>query len=210
MTTKAGFRTIIRNQGIDDTNWTDTEVNQWLSDAIAEYGQHFPRKQESTANACVADQEEYSLPSDFLAMISVEYPEDEDPRVYLDRLERTDPRFGPGYYDISPDNDTLILGETPSADETYALHYQAAHDYPDADDTVLTVPDEDLELLVLYVKWKAIVRLELDEAKNPDSSTVVLSMLGTNAGRAHFQYMRMLRYRMTTQAAGAQAAWGDS
>lgn len=205
MTTRADLRTIIRNQGLDETTWSDTEVNQWIADAIAEYSNHFPRYRESTANACTAGTKEYTLPTDFLSALRVEYPEGEDPPEYLSRLSEEDARFGENYYDIR--GTTLVLGEDPSAGETYALHYYAHHDYPDADEDVLTVPDEDLEILVLHVLWKAYRRLELDEAKNPDGSTVVLSMLSSSTMRVRREYDKAIRKRRRAEGVSTPP-WG--
>jgi len=208
MTTRAGLRTVIRNQGIDSSTWSDAEVNQWIADAIAEYSIHFPRWRESTGNACAEGEREYDLPSDFAAALQVEYPEGNEPLTTLTRLPEDDPRFGPGYYDVRA-GAALVLGESPSAGQTYGLLYQAHHDYPDADDDVLTVPDEDLEVLILFVVLKAYRRLELDEAVNPDGSTVILSMLGTNAGRARQQYEAALRGRVRPGGTG-MVSWGES
>ena len=204
MTTRADLVTIIRNQGIDATTWTATEVNQWIADGIGEYSQHYPRTVHSAANACTASQHEYTLPTDWKAAWLVEYPEGQTPRCYLDRLDEHDERFGPGYYDIRLTK--LILGEGPAAGDKYGLVYQAVHDFPDTDATVLTLADEDLEIIVQYVIWKAYRRLELDQAKLPDSSTVLLSMLGTNTGRAYRDYETMLRTRK--RASGQYAGWG--
>ncbi|MGC8838207.1 MAG: hypothetical protein ACP5UM_07305 [Anaerolineae bacterium] len=211
MTTRADLRTIIRNQGLDETTWTDTEINQWISDAIGEYSWHFPRYLESTGNACTEGVRVYSLPTGCLGILRVEFPEGQDPPAYLTRLDENDPRFGPGYYAVRwggfPSGDAvLVLAESPSAGDTYAVHYQAAHDFPDDDVTPLTIPDEDLDILVLYVVWKAYRRLELDEAKNPDGSTVVLTMLGQNAGRARSQFEDALRARKKPHA--ERVSWG--
>lgn len=211
MTTRANLRTILRNQGLDEATWTDTELDQWIADAIGEYSWHFPRYLESTHNPCTEDQKEYPLPTGCLAVLRVEYPEGQDPPAYLTRVQPDDPRLGPGTYALRwggfPAGDTvLILGEGPSAGDTYAIHYFAAHDFPDDDVTPLTVPDEDLDLLVQYVIWKAYRRLELDEAKNPDGSTVVLTMLGQNAARARRQFEDALRARQRVH--GERVSWG--
>lgn len=209
MTTRANLRTILRNQGLDESTWSETELNQWIADAIGEYSWHFPRYLESTGNACTEDQREYPLPSGCLAVLRVEYPEGEDPPRYLERTAAEDLR--PGTYAIrwggfNMAQGVLFLGDRPSASGTYGIHYQAIHDYPDDDVTELTVPDEDLDILVLYVIWKAYRRLELDEAKNPDGSTVVLTMLGQNAARARRQFEDVLRARK--RAHGERVSWG--
>jgi len=205
MTTRAELRTVIRNQGIDDSTWSDNEVNQWIADAIAEYSIHFPRWRESADNACVAEQHEYDLPADFLHALSVEYPAGEDPAVFLERASESPGGLDSDHFDIQ--GTKLILGPSPSAGETYTLQYQAHHDYPDADDDTLTIPDEDLEILILFVVWKAYRRLELDEAINPDGSTVILSMLGTNAGRAKRNFEAALKRRSLPSS--GHVSWGE-
>ncbi|MFH0983794.1 MAG: hypothetical protein V2A79_19950 [Planctomycetota bacterium] len=208
MTTRAGLNTIVRNQGIDATTWTDTEVNQFIADAIGEYNQFFPKvtRTATAGTACTADVHEYALPADFVSPLLVEFPHGEDPPIYLHRLARTEPRFGAGYYDI--DGANLVIGEDPASTDKYELTYHAYRDYPDTDATVLEVPDEDLELLCMFVVWKAYRRLEIDEAKNPTPSSVILTELGSNTGRARFTYERAMTARRTKRPAGGSVSWG--
>ncbi|NLE77473.1 MAG: hypothetical protein GX605_12065, partial [Chloroflexi bacterium] len=174
-------------------------------DAIAEYSHHLPRLVESAANPCAAGDRTYALPSGCLAVLLVEYPEGEDTPVYLDYLDPTDPRFGPGTYYVQ--GSTLVLGAEPEAGQTYGLVYHAPHDYPDGDETALTVPDEDLECLVEYVIWKAYRMLEMQEAINPNAATVVLSMLNTSAARAQRAWQEAVQ-RRAGKARGQTAPWG--
>jgi len=70
----------------DETQWPDATINAWISDAIRDYSVFFSRRLTATIN-CVTDQVEYSLSSltHPRSIVSVEYPDGEDPMVFLAR-----------------------------------------------------------------------------------------------------------------------------
>ena len=216
MTTRAGLRSVIRERLADETQWPDATLNQWINDAIADYSVYFPSRETTASIDCVADQIEYSLSSytGIKAMIRVEYPGGEDPYELLAYRGETDPRgfYGcSGFYYVRGDPPlTLVLAEKPSSGETIEITYRAAHSYLSADDDVLTVCDEHLEGLVLFVWWKAAQELLAAEAKDPQVTTLLLTQHDMMVYRAAREYRNWLR---DTTSAGvgrsAVVSWGD-
>lgn len=197
--TNAGLRAIIRERLTDDAVWTDNNLDQWILDAIADYSIRFPRTDlEATIN-CVDDQREYDLSSELTnphSILSVEYPDGEDPPEFLTRRGISDSRgfWGGEYYAVwgSPPH-TLFIGEKPDDGEDVVVRYAGDHLYPTQDSDTLTVPDDHLEGLVLFVKWKAAEHLLAEEAADPQTTTLLLTqfdMMVYRAGRAYRTWMQ--------------------
>ena len=83
-----------------------------------------------------------------------------------------------------------------------AQHLELAkgHAYLDDDDTdELTVPEEHLELIILYVRWATYQELATIESYSPDPTTKMFSTLEMNASRSERAYRNMLStYKETT------------
>ncbi len=81
--------------------WDTEMLATFLNDAIRDYSNHFPM-QASDSIATSDGFNNYSLNADFMNVISVEFPDGETPRAYLDRRPYTHPDFWTedGYYDI--------------------------------------------------------------------------------------------------------------
>lgn len=195
----------------------DIDINQWIADAIGEYNQHFSRE-EGVAIALLDGHHIYSLAPYFATIkdvLRVEYPDGEDPPQYLERRAYDDPRgFWDGlFYDlrgmgIGGRPGDLMLAPSTTSGEYMRVWYLADHTYPDADGDSLTIPDRDLNLLASFVRWRAIVSLESREMANPNLSTIVLSMLGTNARGAKREFDSMLAGRLE-RVSGAVISWGE-
>lgn len=175
--------------------WSDDQVNQWINDSIAAYSIHFPRTLSATV-ACADDDREYNLQAGIMQMLSVEYPDGEDPPVYLYRRELTHPNFWQedGYYYFqSATQDTsigvLYISEKPSTGEDIVVRFTAEHDYLDDDDTdLLTVMERHLDLIILYVRMAAYQELATMESASPDPTTLMSGTLELNAFRASREY----------------------
>src|SRR5690349_11462559 len=76
MTTRAELRARIRSE-LNDAGgtplWSDAALNQWLDEAIREYGEQLPREV-SLSLTSVGGQAEYALPSDTDRVLRVEHP----------------------------------------------------------------------------------------------------------------------------------------
>ena len=105
--------------------WTDLQINDWINDAIRDISIHFPRVI-TTDLSTTLNTREYDLELNFLQPFSVEYPQGEDPPIYLIRRPYTHPLFWQqdGYYDIldtRTSDDTndkqLYISEKPAASD---------------------------------------------------------------------------------------------
>lgn len=159
MTTRAALRTQIRNE-LNDAGatplWSDERLNQWLAEAIRDYGRALPREVE-TSLASVADQAGYVLPADALRVARVEHPAD------VLRVAGADGAEAAGYEVFGGQ---LVLAPAPGASgEAIGLRYLARYAEPAADGDTLATPVEDDALLVWYACWRALGWISADEAK---------------------------------------------
>ncbi len=197
-----------------NSTWSQSDVEQWVIEAIRDYGSHFHRALETTLN-CVTDQHNYTLPNDYIAPLKVEYPKDEDPPVYLDRFPRKDPTFWQSdrYYDVqefstAEDPGELWISPDPSTGEYIYLTYQAMYYDPDASIAVTNcyVPDTHLPLLVLFVQWKAAVERLNNELQAPDRSINLIDDMNDAVDTARRSYERAID---RAKAAGYQSRWTE-
>jgi hypothetical protein len=209
MTTRAEFRASLRNVLTDKTQWRDTLLNTWIEDAISDYSHNFPRLQISQIS-CVSGQKSYSLSSyTIFAIHAVEYPTGQTPRRLLDPKSRSLSDFsGNPYYDTKSDFSTLYIGESPNLGETISIEYSTIHAIPSSDATVLSIPGQHFELARLYIIWKAMVQLELDENVSVDRKRDMMNALGLNALRAERAYRNRLQDLLVTYAqSGIAGVW---
>ena len=74
--------------------WPQATVEAWVTEAVRDYSQSFPRTIRSSITISGSSPgHEFDLSNDYISMILVEYPGDQDPPVYLQRRRRTHPRF---------------------------------------------------------------------------------------------------------------------
>lgn len=135
--------------------YADSLIYLYMTDALRDYSRWFPRRVDRASLTLSGDS--YPLPSDYIRAIAVESPQD---RFLEER------RVGGGlrYRAMSPalvyyiDGGSLYLMGDPHADGVF-LTYHSTHTAPaDENDTsfVLTVPDQDLELIRIFVKAKCL------------------------------------------------------
>ncbi|MGD8626206.1 MAG: hypothetical protein PVJ34_16835 [Anaerolineae bacterium] len=178
--------------------WSQATVQEWITDAIKEYSTTFPRQLGTTVSTS-ADTHNYTLPSDFLEMLLVEYPTGEDPPEYLERLNRKDPRFwhSDDFYDVEHKRDAqadgvLWISDDPAGTETVTLTYLGHHDLTLAADDSITVPAEHEHLLILWVVWRAHQEREADELQNPDTTIRMLHQMKLATEAAERAYYKAL------------------
>lgn len=151
----ADLRTDLKDTGSTE-RYSDEALYLWVKDAIRDYSQFYPLynyREELTETNDV-----YPLPSDFVKDITVESPAN----TYLEtRGNRPGIRYSepglPSRYWL--DGGNLHLDVLPPTDQVVLLTYTSRHGIPSAyDDTtfVMTIPEEDEELIRLYVKAKAV------------------------------------------------------
>ena len=61
-----------------NATWAEADIEQWARDAIADYSEHFKETATATIAAATGDHD-YDLPARLVDVISVEYPDGQDP-----------------------------------------------------------------------------------------------------------------------------------
>lgn len=192
------------------------QIIRWLNDAVRDYSQYFPRIKTQTITTTL-EEGVYNLNADFLAAISVEYPDGQDPPVYLSRLAYTHPDFfstGDSWYDILPRQDgespsELWISASPAAGQTIIVNYTASHelitDAADASDDN-TVPIIHQPLLIRYVQWQASLFTMFAEQTDPTSnSSLLMAQLSQNARRMENGYHTAIRQALYAADGRSQA-----
>jgi hypothetical protein len=200
----------------DSSNATfaEADIMQWCIDAIADYTQHFQRELDVDLVTSLNDRT-YDLPTIVMGVVSVEYPQGEDPPKYLQPRGHTHPDFWivAGYYDhIVSGNDTdadeIWISEKPAASETIRVRYRAHHDLPTADTDELTVPDEHQYILRNYVLWRAALQLKaLEEASPTSNSSLIMSQLAINSDRMRRAYVDSLAKALYAVSRSKPVSW---
>lgn len=215
MTTKSDLRRSLRQMLTDASAWPDSQLDEWCRQAIYEYSLHFPYPRTASwdTSAGVRAYTIYSEAATTIihAILSVEYPVgDEPPTLLARKREHEADFFGGQYYDLRLDgySQVLVLGQPPQGGEAIKITYESEHVYPSQEDSNLTVPDKHIELLRLFVQWKAVSYLELAEAVDISRQVSLLKDLGTNSQRAEQAYRARMRQLLEATAPGAWvAAW---
>lgn len=185
------------------TTWDTEMIATFLNDAIRDYTQHFPIQATDTI-AMTTGTDTYDLNTDFMNVVSVEYPDGEDPREYMLRRPYTHPDFWnvEGYYDIvHNDDDTnpseIVFSDAVATGETAVVQYNAHHAL--ITDTALisgniTVPPYHQHLLTHFARWQASLHLASAEQQTPTSnSSLLMAQLAQNARRDSLAYSTALQ-----------------
>ncbi len=210
MTTKAELRLGMRKLLTDATAFPDSQVDEWTKQAVYDYSLHFPYPRTATWHT-VAGTRSYVVYAEAAVTIvhgvlGVEYPTGNEPPTMLRRKdERQADFYGGAYYDLRLEGYslTLVLGQTPSnASDSIGFTYLSEHTYPSLESTTLTIPEKHLELVRLFVHWKALSSLELSEEMDVQRKADVLHALGFNALRAEQVYRERIQQVLQESAPG--------
>ena len=202
------FRAQLRGILANTTVWSDAALNGWIDEGLADLSIPFPRVY-SARISCTAGVQLYAFGAypafaGLQSILEVEYPYEQTPRrLLLPGRESSSTFDGSPAYDLRGEPPThVVLGESPQDGEEICLTFNADHPAPADDLAELTLPESCLEPLQQFVVWKATQALEMDEAADPDTTSLLLSMLGGNAGRAERIYTNMVRAIQSGQAPG--------
>jgi len=186
-------------------------ITEWINFAIDDLSAAFPRVIVYEMS-CTTDQFDYDLESNFLAALSVEYPKDEDPPIFLLRKSVLDPSFylHPGYYDILQTHDSssanppvLKLSENPTTGESINLTYSAVHNHLSGPTDTVTIFDRHTHLIALFTRWKAYQYLATTEGMDPDPVKLLSATVEVNAYRAERAYYEALRRAQKSESASS-------
>lgn len=164
---------------------TDDELNGYINDAIREYTLMFPLEKDYTITLIAGGERggarDYQLPVDFQRVVTARYNQAnsnlqlflrEEPFkggettatswVGYPKLGILQPpiggRYYPGHYDIYEGSIHLDFDPLGNGD-TITLRYVAAFPYPTDDVTPLSIPEDDLKMILLHIEancWKEI------------------------------------------------------
>lgn len=230
MTTFSTLQTACRNL-IGDTSkttFTDDQVKQWINDAIAQLSIHFPRRLTYSIDTN-KDQPKYNIPVTVLAILSCEYPANQNPPVYCQLREYTHPDFWQqdGYYCLVKRMDAYLAADPPvegygeapqiwvsrkplSNDEVIRLEYLTEHDLLSNANNVCTVLPRHEHLIHLFVRWKAWSELATTEGMDPHPTELLNATLEVNANRAERSYLEALKAAQQAESDSSQAhLWMD-
>ena len=87
------------------------------------------------------------------------------------------------------------------------LRCLANHEWLDTASDECSLPDEHLELLVLFVRWAAWQALATQEAANPDPAGGSRSELESNVRSAENAFQGRLVSAVTSNASSRVSAW---
>jgi len=173
--------------------WSDAALNQWLDEAIREYGEHLPREA-SVSLTSVAGQAEYALPGDLDRMLRVEHPAGTF-RVAARpaggdvlAVGAIDQSSLGGAYEAWADQ--LVLYPAPRASgEAIRLRYLATYATPTSDGAALATPSRDDAMLMWSVCSRALRWIDTDESKRQRFERE----RGASAHQAANEYQREVR-----------------
>ncbi len=180
--------------------WSESDLLQWLNDAIRDFSLEHPRRRNSSITA-VSSQHKYTLPDDHIDTISVEYPSGQTPPEYLLEKNYVDLDFwtNDNHYATIHNNDQeedneLWIAATPAGSESIAIEYAAYHPHTLAAIDNTTVPIEFHHVLKVFVMARATEYLQMKEQATPtSSSSLLMSMLAQNAQQLRAEYDRRKR-----------------
>ena len=106
-----------------NATWSAADIEQWCRDAIGDYSQHFPFKNNYEITCSVGDKTYQIVDDQYIDVISVEFPKGEDPPQYLFRKHYLSADFWQedGYYDVVAPRDfvsdrhELWISNSPTA-----------------------------------------------------------------------------------------------
>ncbi|HLH26403.1 MAG TPA: hypothetical protein VK066_28110 [Chloroflexota bacterium] len=173
--TRAQWRALVRAE-LGDAGatqlWSDVLLNEWLNEAIRDFGRVVPRE-EATTLITVAGQAAYALPLGLVEVVRVEHPANTF-RVFAPRVggeggaaltPAPSPR-GRGEWSYDVWEGQLVLEPAPGASgERVAVRYTTRRAEPTTDADPLPVEGGDEDLLLLYVCGRALTWVSAQEGK---------------------------------------------
>ncbi len=195
--------------------FSDSQLTDFINQAIRDLSQHFPRQVEYTLNTSAGDHY-YDLEISHTAILSCEYPSGEEPPQFLKRRACTHKNFwlSEGYYDfIKPaDSDSanppqLVISDLTPAGETITLWVNEEHAALSAGGDECSLPDRYLHLIGLFVRWKCWQELSTTEGMDPSPLTTLAFTVEINAARAEKAYRNALQAAQGAENESGLLTW---
>jgi hypothetical protein len=199
--------------------FTDSQIALWIQNAIRDYSINWPLMKRITIEAGVGESV-YDLAYDVHFIRHVYYVPDNDfsRGVYLKRSNYTADDFTlqVNVYDWikrthSQEKSTLLVSPpSETAQDLYYVDYGGDHIVPEADLTNLTVADRHLQLLLLYIRWKATEDISTVQnvAIIPRVGTLVSPPMSEEAARmAMNAYFTAVKQAKREESEGVTVRW---
>lgn len=155
-----------------DKKWTDAALLSWAKAGMRDISSHMPRRKAATITT-ISETRGYSLTTALSDRVGAIYQVEHPEGVYLEEInfKPGTSRFYPtlpaylltgytevvdGWYEM---DDTLYLTKDPDTSDDITVWYEGQRDIPSTDASVIDLWDNDTELLVAYVCWKAFLRV---------------------------------------------------
>ena len=209
--TRAAWRALVRAELGDEGAtklWADGLLNEWLNEALRDYGRVVPRE-EATTLQTVAGQAAYALPLGLVEVVRVEHPAHTF-RVFAPRTggEWDDLALipapsppGRGEYGYDVWEGQLVLEPAPGASgESVAVRYTTRRAEPTTDADPLPVEGGDEDLLLLCVCGRALTWVSAQEGKRQAFERDRGASAAQLAGSYEARYRAALASRQRTGA----------
>jgi hypothetical protein len=218
--TRGAWRALVRAELGDEGAtklWSDSLLNEWLNEAIRDYGRVVPRE-EATTLQTVAGQAAYALPLGLVEVVRVEHPAHTF-RVFAPRTGGEwgdDPTPSPspirgGEYGYDVWEGQLVLEPAPGASgESVVVRHTTRRAEPTTDSEPLPVERGDEDLLLLYVCGRALEWVSAQEGKRQAFERDRGASAAQLAGAYEARYRAALASRQRTGARARRLVLRDS
>ncbi len=197
-------------------DWPDVTVLIWLNEAVNDLSINIPPQSDEKID-CIDDQHVYSLNQFLRDIISVEYPDGDDTPTYLTRRSVTHPEFWnrAGFYDFqdrnrqATGNPLLIISANPASAEDIIIVFTGSYGADGGLTDEVPVPNQFHHILMLFVNWRAILNEHAEEIQDPDTTTLLISQLMSNADRSMREYHEAIRraQKLISRGGYVEGAW---
>jgi hypothetical protein len=197
------------------TVFSTTILTDFINRAIEDLSIYFPLYSEYDIS-CTAHAHTYDLENYIKGVVSVEYPQGEDPPRYSLRKSYTDPDFWihDGYYDIikyqSSDSTVppqIVVSDTTILAQKIRIKCIIDHSALADPGDECTVLERHTNLILQFVRWKAFQYLSAKESEDPSPLNTRASSFEINAQRAELAYRDALKAAASAESESAQAPW---
>lgn len=195
--------------------FSDDQLTDYINRAIEDLSQHFPRRITYTFST-TAGQHEYDLPLASLSVLSLEFPVNQTPPVFLERRSYLDPDFflSDSCYDFIPTSDStstnpprVILSINPSGVISAEAELSSDHGVLTTGSDTTTVLNRHIHLIGLFVRWKCLQELSSSEAMDPDPLHMLSMTQELNAKRAEAAYRDALNAAKDAYGESTRSPW---
>jgi hypothetical protein len=211
-----------------NTVFSVAQVEEWINESVDQLSMYFPRRITEEISTSL-NVRKYPLSTDVgiinqvVSVLTVEYPADEDPPIYLKYREYTHPKFWieSGYYSFvkrfdafAPDEapaegygypPEIWISQNPQSGQTIRLECYVEHDTLEEDGDLLTILPRYEHLIHLFVRWKAWSELATSEGMDPDPVEALTATMEINVGKAERSYLDALKQAQQSESDTGQA-----